>query len=307
VAADPTNSVLSIFNHIVQQHGSDFAGSLAQIINSNDHLRSRVRSPMDHIFPMFSPQSAGTSDSRRDATIRGINAIPELLMRLVSTVKSGGEASQDPLDTLMQGLRPYEVPDNSNDAIVRLGSLLSMYGSDKSVGHSYHLVYGSLFPNPSQVSRILEIGLGTNHLDVMSTMGPDGKRGASLRAFRDFFPNSDLIGCDIDSRILFNEDRIRTFAVDQTDIKSFPIEIGDTPSFDLMIDDGLHAPHANVSALLYFLPRLKVGGFAIVEDIGQHAKIFWVLVYLLLRDRFDCRLFQSPSSGALAFIARRSW
>jgi len=27
--------------------------------------------------------------------------------------------------------------------------------------------------------------------------------GALLRAFREFFPNADLVGCDIDSRILF--------------------------------------------------------------------------------------------------------
>ena len=304
MAADPTNSVLSIFNHIVQQHGSDFAGSLAQIINSNDHLRSRVRSPMDHIFPMFSPQSAGTSDSRRDATIRGINALPELLIRLVSSAQSGTESISEPLDALMHELRPYEAPTSCNAAIAQLGSLLTSYGSDKSGGHRYELIYGSLFPDPSLVTTVLEIGLGTNYLDVLSSMGPHGKPGASLRAFRDFFPNAELIGYDIDSRILFNEDRIKTFPVDQTDFQTYPTA-GNTSAFDLMIDDGLHAPHANVSALLYFMPRLKVGGFAVIEDIGRDARIFWVLVFLLIRDRFECRIFQSPSSGAFAFLAKR--
>lgn len=259
---------------------------------------------MDHIFPMFSPQSAGTSDSRGDATIRGINALPELLIRLVSTAQSGKDLINEPLDALMQELRPYEAPARANAAIAQLGSLLTSYGSDKSVGHRYELIYGSLFPDPSAVTTVLEIGLGTNYLDVLSSMGPQGKPGASLRAFRDFFPNAELIGYDIDSRILFNEERIKTFPVDQTDFQTYPPG-GNTPAFDLMIDDGLHAPHANVSALLYFMPRLKVGGFAVVEDIGKSARLFWVLVYFLIRDRFDCRMFQSPSSGAFAFVAER--
>jgi|GEM_PF-4402499 len=62
MAADTSNSILSIFNHIVQQHGSDLSEPLAQIINGSDHLKGRVRSSTDGIFPIFSPQSAGTSD-----------------------------------------------------------------------------------------------------------------------------------------------------------------------------------------------------------------------------------------------------
>jgi len=62
MAADTSNSILSIFNHIVQQHGSDLSEPLAQIINGSDHLKSRVRSSTDGIFPIFSPQSAETSD-----------------------------------------------------------------------------------------------------------------------------------------------------------------------------------------------------------------------------------------------------
>ena len=54
--------------------------------------------------------------------------------------------------------------------------------------------------------NIFEVGLGTNNVDVPSNMGKDGKPGASLRAWRDYFPNAD-----IDTRILFKEDKIQTF------------------------------------------------------------------------------------------------
>ena len=38
------------------------------------------------------------------------------------------------------------------------------------------------------VENILEVGIGTNFLDVPSTMGEDAIPGASLRMWRDFFP-----------------------------------------------------------------------------------------------------------------------
>ena len=51
----------------------------------------------------------------------------------------------------------------------------------------------------------------------------------------------------IDRRILFHEDRISTFWVDQTDpnsLDALAAQLGDI-KFDLIIDDGLHLPHAN--------------------------------------------------------------
>ena len=55
------------------------------------------------------------------------------------------------------------------------------------------------------VNKIFEIGLGTNNIDIVSTMGKKGHPGASLRAFRDFCPNAEIYGADFDSRILFQE------------------------------------------------------------------------------------------------------
>src|SRR3546814_2496627 len=46
-------------------------------------------------------------------------------------------------------------------------------------------------------------------------MGVHGKPGASLRVWRDYFPKAEIVGFDIDENILFQEDRIRTFACDQ--------------------------------------------------------------------------------------------
>ncbi|MDB9839765.1 hypothetical protein OAC57_05685 [Planktomarina temperata] len=71
--------------------------------------------------------------------------------------------------------------------------------------------------------KIFEIGLGTNNVDIVSAMGTEGKPGASPRAFRDFWPEAQLIGADFDARILFSEDRIETYFVDQTKPKTSKI------------------------------------------------------------------------------------
>ena len=125
----------------------------------------------------------------------------------------------------------------------------------------------------------MEITLGTNNTNVASNMGSLGRPGASLKSFRDFFSNSQLIGADIDREILFSLDRVKTYWVDQhsqSSLADLGKEAGD--SCDLMIDDVLHAPSAKIHTLGMFLTRLKVGGFAVIEDIPWKTKVLWMIV-----------------------------
>ena len=63
--------------------------------------------------------------------------------------------------------------------------------------------------------------MGTNVSSAVSSMsfyGTGYRPGASLRAWRDALPNSQIFGADIDGSILFNnEERIRTARADQLD------------------------------------------------------------------------------------------
>jgi hypothetical protein len=67
---------------------------------------------------------------------------------------------------------------------------------------------------------IFECGLGTNNPNLASNMTDTGMPGASLRVWRDYFRNAKIYGGDIDKEILFEEDRIKTFYVDQLDTSS---------------------------------------------------------------------------------------
>jgi hypothetical protein len=96
-----------------------------------------------------------------------------------------------------------------------LGQLF-LRGSDKTF-NKYHILYTHILiqlgvENPLNV---LEIGIGTNNPNLISTMGVDGTPDASVRALRDFLPNAHIYGTDIDKDILFQEERIKTTYVDQ--------------------------------------------------------------------------------------------
>ena len=133
----------------------------------------------------------------------------------------------------------------------------------------------------------MEVGIGTNNEDVASNMGCFGRPGSSLRAFRDALPGARIYGADVDPRILFREERIETFLVDQTNLASFD-ELGRSieGELDLVIDDGLHAPNANLATLIFGLPRLKPGGWLVVEDIKPIAVPFWQVVAAFLPERY---------------------
>jgi hypothetical protein len=101
-------------------------------------------------------------------------------------------------------------------------------------------------------------------------MGIDGKPGASLRGWAELFPNSYIYGADIDERILFNDNRIRTYYCDQTSqdsIRELWNNINDVDKFDIIIDDGLHKFYPNVNFFENSIHKLKYGGYYIIEDI----------------------------------------
>lgn len=154
-----------------------------------------------------------------------------------------------------------------------LCEIMSKYGSDKGQGpHNYTIYYEKIFNKIRNNNlKIFELGLGTNNLDVKSNMGVNGKPGASLRGWKEYFKNSFIYGADIDERILFEEERIKTFYCDQTDISSIEAmwknEFLNDLYFDIVIEDGLHEFNANLNFLVNSLHKLKSNGYYIIEDL----------------------------------------
>jgi len=158
-----------------------------------------------------------------------------------------------------------------------LCEIMGKYQSDKGhkniqkSWHNYTTLYYSLFKDmQAQPLRIFELGLGTNNPNIPSNMGVNGKPGASLYGWREFFKNSKIYGADIDSKILFKAERIQTFYCDQTHAHTV-VNMWKLPDltgmFDIIIDDGLHTFSANKCFFENSIHKLAPNGYYIIEDV----------------------------------------
>jgi hypothetical protein len=146
--------------------------------------------------------------------------------------------------------------------------------------HNYTTFYYSIFKDLREKNlRIFELGLGTNNVNIPSNMGPNGRPGASLYGWQEFFYNSEIFGADIDTNILFNTEKIKTFYCDQT--KPYIIQYMWNESvlrdnFDIIIDDGLHTFNANVCFFENSIHKLKSNGYYIIEDIVNNEEHLFI-------------------------------
>lgn len=191
------------------------------------------------------------------------------------TPKVYGLSSKHPAESLLQVLSRINV-----FSPTEMCRVMTWHGSDKGGGwHNYTTIYSELFGKlRDKPLRIFELGLGTNNPNLTSTMGVNGRPGASLRGWRELFPRALVYGADIDRDILFEDDRIKTFYVDQLDSTAIN-NLWSQPelqgAMDIIIDDGLHTFEGNVSFLEGSLDRLGQDGIYVVEDILREAIDSW--------------------------------
>jgi hypothetical protein len=154
-----------------------------------------------------------------------------------------------------------------------LCTLAKKYGVDKCTGHSYTPVYNELLTNlRSEKLSILEIGIG--NMELMKPYVLDHyKPGASLRMWRDYFPNAEIFGCDIVPEVIFTEERIKTFLVDQSNTVSLLQlmnsikSVSSSMELDIILDDGSHIEEHMRLSFKTLWQFLKKGGIYIIEDI----------------------------------------
>ena len=213
-------------------------------------------------------------DSRARAC--GIALLPFTVLLLANCAACASRSPTRPKVDIKVGFDPTQA--------TPLCALMEKLGSDKGNAsgrgrHDYTTYYSALFARVrNEPLRIFEMGIGTNDVTIPSNMGAAGRPGASLRAWRTYFPRARVFGADIDKKILFKEDRIETFFCDMTQpevIAAMWKEPALSDPFDFMVDDGLHVFEAQVTLLEHSLHKLAKGGVYVVEDvIGQNIPRF---------------------------------
>jgi hypothetical protein len=148
-----------------------------------------------------------------------------------------------------------------------ISELLTRSGSDKAKW------YGGLYdvllqPNQKVIKSLIEIGIGTP-VSMAGYCSEDYRAGGSLRAWRDFLPNAQIHGLDVDPDAqVTDEPRITTYLCDTTNTPQSAAALQRMllPA-DLIIDDGLHTKEAQIATLRNFYPALRAGGLYIIEDV----------------------------------------
>ncbi|WP_375500624.1 hypothetical protein [uncultured Jatrophihabitans sp.] len=232
----------------------------------------------------YSPNSAAPAEVLSRLAIQSVRQSVALMYELSETTASFTPLNPEAFQTSIWDGDNHDNPIRQAETLTHaLSEALEKFGSDKSTVHNYHLVYAAILGTLPSAAAILEFGLGTNNEDVPSTMGRNGRPGASLRAWHAVLPDAQVLGADIDKRILFDEPHISTFHADQTDDASMAHLLTRLPEkLDLIIDDGLHSPNANLRVLLLGLRLVTVGGWIVIEDIRPSADQLWAVIARLV-------------------------
>jgi hypothetical protein len=147
-----------------------------------------------------------------------------------------------------------------------LDELFLKHSSDKGIDcHNYSKYYEMFFgPIKDSNVKLLEIGIFA---------------GASLRAWREYFPNGEISGIDIrgDYEYLIDEGCKATYVVDQGDMNQLiAFNEAHRNEFDIIIDDGSHEANHQIQTFEILFTGLQKGGMYIIEDeLTSYDKSRW--------------------------------
>jgi cephalosporin hydroxylase len=140
-----------------------------------------------------------------------------------------------------------------------LRKLAEHFGTDKWGAHRYAQHYQNHFAHLRlEPVKVLEIGIG----------GYSRKKqgGASLRMWKHWFPNGQIVGLDLHDKRFVEEERIKVYVGDQTDPELLNRINAEYGPFDVIIDDGSHISEHIVKTFAVLFPLLKGDGIYVVED-----------------------------------------
>lgn len=150
----------------------------------------------------------------------------------------------------------------NRDSLLKIGM---RHGTDKP-DHQYLPHYDAIFtPRRDDYLRFLEIGI--NNVTAAE--------GGSLRMWKEYFPNAEIIGVDLMPEKAFTEDRIRVFTGLQGDAE-FLEHVGlRTGPFDYVVDDGSHCSRDHIASFAALWPHIAPGGWYIIEDCASIFNDCW--------------------------------
>ena len=150
------------------------------------------------------------------------------------------------------------------DSLLKIGL---RHETDKP-GHQFLPHYDAIFtPWRDEPVRVLEIGINNQPT----------QEGGSLRMWREYFPNAEIIGVDAMPEKAFTEDRIRVFTGLQGDGNFLREVVAATGPLDIVVDDGSHCSCDHIASFGILWPHVSAGGWYCIEDCQSIFNDCWTL------------------------------
>jgi SAM-dependent methyltransferase len=265
-----------------------------KLLSAKDKFRTYILTKF--CYNLIKSPDYPTSAMRIDQSIRITLVGAAESLRIMNEILSFHES----------GDKTISVSDYDSPRAEILRNAFDSYGSDKGSYHGYHRIYAEIL-DKIQTDKITigEIGVGSTNKKIPSNMGKAGTPGASLAVWASLSNVKEVVGFDIDKDILFNQGKIQCIHLNQIDDASWTQakKILKFKKFDLIIDDGLHAPIANLQTIKYTIDWLKPKGVIVIEDIGENSLPIW---QLLVRNGIaDIHMEIFRTNHAYALVARK--
>ncbi|MBW9214127.1 hypothetical protein KV102_04665 [Mumia sp. zg.B53] len=140
-----------------------------------------------------------------------------------------------------------------------LTQLAQHFRTDKWGTHRYTPHYERHFaPFRHRRINVLEVGIGG--------YAREGRGGQSLRMWKHFFRDAQIVGLDIEDKSFVDRPRITTYRGSQTDPGVLQRILDEVGELTIVIDDGSHRPEHVRATFAYLFPRLADGGLYAIED-----------------------------------------
>ncbi len=140
---------------------------------------------------------------------------------------------------------------SSSKKIENLIEIGKKYPSSKNISGFIQLYEKYFAPFKNLKINILEIGI---------------ENGDSLRIWREFFPNANICGIDIEKKN-FTIENTDILQGDQSDHNFLKSLINKYKNFDIIIDDGSHQAKHIITSFNFLFPYLNNNGLYVVEDL----------------------------------------
>lgn len=148
--------------------------------------------------------------------------------------------------------------------MTNLEDLFTKYGTDKGIWGYTPAYEKHLEPLRGHAKAVLEIGI-CGFRDI-----PNNVVGASLFAWKDYFPKAEIYGLDNDSRFIFHDQhRIKTELADAYDhyqLISAMMTMNAPADFDFICDDAVHDPAPQMRLFDMLWPHVAAGGKYAIEE-----------------------------------------